>query len=140
MLFDMSNGWKTAAFGAGCAVALELGVHILVHYTVPGATFAAGLAKSLAPVMDGLGLTTIFGNAATGVGSAVAGVAASEASNQIAGEFVNQAIGNSAEECLAGGFCPIHNPIDGKPLIESASSAVVGLQSLGNLPTLELGK
>lgn len=57
------------------ALAFELAMHIFVHYTVPGASFAAGLAQFIAPALDGVGLTTVFSGAAAG-GQAAAQVAA----------------------------------------------------------------
>jgi len=47
------------------AIGFELLVHIFVHYTVPGANIAAGIAKALAPIMDGIGLTSVFSQAAS---------------------------------------------------------------------------
>lgn len=56
----------------GFAAAIELGLHILVHYTVPGATIAAGIAMFLSPLLDGIGLTTVFtGSAAAGAAEAL---------------------------------------------------------------------
>lgn len=125
MIFG-GDGLKSFGLGAAFAVALELGVHIIVHYTVPGATFAAGLAQQLAPVMDGMGLTSIFSDAAT----SAAGETLTTSASEIASD--------SASECLSGGFCPIHNPIVGEPLIAPpAALPVMPLPSdLENLPVL----
>ncbi len=39
-------------------------MHIVVHYTVPGASFAAGLAQTLSPALDAVGLTSVFSQSA----------------------------------------------------------------------------
>lgn len=57
---------------AGIGVAFELATHIFVHYTVPGASLAAGLAQTVAPALDAVGLTTVFGEAAIAEGAAAA--------------------------------------------------------------------
>jgi hypothetical protein len=54
----------TTVAGIGLALVFELAMHVFVHYTVPGANFAAGLAESLAPALDAVGLTTVFSHAA----------------------------------------------------------------------------
>ncbi|MEZ5919366.1 MAG: hypothetical protein R3D66_05520 [Alphaproteobacteria bacterium] len=55
--------------GIGLAVLIEVGLHILVHYTVPGATAAAALAQTLAPGLDAVGLTTVFSDASAAASS-----------------------------------------------------------------------
>ncbi len=50
--------------GIVLGIAFELATHIVVHYTVPGAAFAASLAQGIAPVLDGIGLTSVFSQSA----------------------------------------------------------------------------
>ncbi len=63
----------SGAFGIALGVAFELATHIAVHYTVPGAAFAADLAQGMAPFLDGVGLTPVFSESAGA--AAVAGLA-----------------------------------------------------------------
>lgn len=46
--------------GIGIAVAFELATHVLIHYTIPGAAFAASIAEGVAPLLDSIGLTSVF--------------------------------------------------------------------------------
>ncbi len=55
---------STAGISVALGVAFELATHVIVHYTIPGAAFAAGLAQFLAPGLDAMGLTTVFTDAA----------------------------------------------------------------------------
>lgn len=52
---------------------IELFFHILIHYTLPGAAAAAGLAMAIAPALDAVGLTTVFSQTASIGGAAIAG-------------------------------------------------------------------
>ncbi len=56
----MDSGWVGITLG----VAFELATHIVVHYTVPGAAFAASLAEGMSPFLDGIGLTSVFSESA----------------------------------------------------------------------------
>ncbi len=62
----MSLG-ESAKMGIGLALVFELAMHVFVHYTVPGANFAAGLAKTIAPALDAVGLTSVFSHSAAAV-------------------------------------------------------------------------
>ena len=117
---------------------VELTMHIFVHYTVPGAQFAAGLASSLAPIMDSLGITTFFSEAGTEKALEL-GASFGEA----AGETTTAALeagGSVAGGCQVGGFCPIHNTFNGVPLTGSFEDAVAPLSissDLEGLPALD---
>ena len=63
----MSAFADTAKAGIGLALVFELAMHVFVHYTVPGANFAASLAQTLAPALDAVGLTSVFSQSAAAV-------------------------------------------------------------------------
>ncbi len=74
MAVHLSDTGFGVGVGLALGVAFELATHVLVHYTIPGASFAANLAMSLAPALDSVGLTTVFSEsagAAATAGSAV---------------------------------------------------------------------
>ena len=56
--------YKGSLWGISLGIAFELATHIIIHYTVPGAAFAASLAEGIAPVLDGVGLTSVFSESA----------------------------------------------------------------------------
>lgn len=63
-----------SGFGHGImlGIAFEIAAHIVVHYTIPGASAAAWLAQSMAPALDAVGLTTVFGGASAATSTASA--------------------------------------------------------------------
>lgn len=65
---------STAGTSIALGIAFELAAHVFVHYTIPGAQFASSLAQSLAPALDGMGITTVFAdNSLNGAAVAVTG-------------------------------------------------------------------
>jgi len=54
----------TGMTGIAIGVAFELATHVLIHYTVPGAAFAASLAEGMSPFLDSVGLTSVFSQTA----------------------------------------------------------------------------
>ena len=101
----LGGGTKGFLLGTAFTIAFEIGTHIIVHYTIPGANFAAMLAKKLVPVTDYFGLTSIF----------------SESSGKPEKSNFDEYLENTpsvhdSNKCAAGGYCPIHNPIDCQPI------------------------
>ncbi len=52
------NFSSSTVAGVGIGMAFELAMHIFVHYTVPGAGFAASIAQTLSPVFNSVGIQT----------------------------------------------------------------------------------
>lgn len=69
--------------GIALGVAFELATHVLIHYTIPGAALAASIAEGVAPLLDGIGLTSVF--SASAGAAAVASAAADPALMSIPG-------------------------------------------------------
>lgn len=87
-------------------------MHIFVHYTIPGASFALGLAEFLSPAMEFIGLDTVFTNTAAAAEMASHASELSIGAGETAGAFnevANQAIDHTSDFCLSPN-CPIHGP------------------------------
>lgn len=64
---------STASTSIALGIAFELAAHVFVHYTIPGAQFASSLAQSIAPALDGMGITTVFADTSNGAALAATG-------------------------------------------------------------------
>ncbi|MFK7839919.1 MAG: hypothetical protein AB8B83_06260 [Bdellovibrionales bacterium] len=78
----MSLG-DTLASSFAIAATIELGLHIVIHYTVPGAAAAAWLAQAIAPALDAVGLTSSFSAASAASAAEATTAAATAASEQV---------------------------------------------------------